>query len=233
MQEMKCLDSKKTMRISRNHHPLAASIWLHMWHLVAGLLIMGNAQASKAQGIVTFDQPGVTNGIGYSSLWYHGGMSFKVGNRTWPYDSIAHVGVGLEGHPNNATPHLEYVNTLGIPQYVVFTLTNDNSFGLVSVDLADSVAPSLTPVGIVFNGFKADGSIVSQTFTVGGGGSTTFETFQFNPEFAFGLTRVEIPSPAWAMDNLVWVPEPSALSMFFVGVGALAFRQRRRKLTAI
>jgi hypothetical protein len=65
---------------------------------------------------------------------------------------------------------------------------------------------------------------VSQTFTVGGGGSTTFHTFLFNADFALGLTRVEIPSAAWAMDNLIWIPEPSTASLFLVGLLALVHR---------
>ena len=145
---------------------------------------------------------------------------------------MALVGVGLGGHPNNGTPHMEFVNTLGVPQYVTVSLTNGSVFGAISVDLADPVSPSLMPVDITFKGFKLDGSTVSQTFTVGGGGSTTFHTYQFNADFALGLSRVEIPSPYWAMDNLVWIPEPSAMSLFLVGVGALTFRQRWYKPTA-
>jgi hypothetical protein len=106
---------------------------------------------------------------------------------------------------------------------------NGAPFGLLAVDLADLMAPSLTPVSITFNGFKADGSTVSQTFIVGGGGSSSFQTFQFGSDFALGLVRVEIPSPAWAMDNLVWIPEPNTAGLLVGGLLVLAASQRRRR----
>ncbi|MCX8089714.1 MAG: PEP-CTERM sorting domain-containing protein [Verrucomicrobiae bacterium] len=99
------------------------------------------------------------------------------------------------------------------------------------MDLADPAAPSLTPIFITFNGFRADGSMVSQTFTVGGGGSSSFQTFYFNAAFAHGLVRVEIPSPAWAMDNLVWIPEPGPLALLGLGLVALAWRRFPRRKT--
>jgi hypothetical protein len=72
---------------------------------------------------------------------------------------------------------------------------------------------------------------VSQTFTIGGGGATTFQTFTFDSSFAAGLTRVEIPSMAWAMDNIVFTPEPSPCALLGLGLCSLALRglrQRRR-----
>jgi hypothetical protein len=98
-------------------------------------------------------------------------------------------------------------------------------FDLLSVDLADPLAPSLSPISIVFNGFRADGSAVSQTFVVGGGGSSSFTTFQFNSSFS-DLVRVEIPSPAWAMDNLVYyIPEPCSTSLLLIGLACLLGRR--------
>jgi hypothetical protein len=104
---------------------------------------------------------------------------------------------------------------------------NGAPFGLVSVDLADPVAPSLSPVAITFNGFKAGGLMVTQTFTVGGGGSSSFQRVYFGPDFAGGLLRVEIPSPAWAMDNIVWIPEPNGAALLLGGLVFLALRRRR------
>jgi hypothetical protein len=104
---------------------------------------------------------------------------------------------------------------------------NGAPFGLVSVDLADPVAPSLSPVSITFNGFRADGSMVSQAFTTLGSGSS-FQTFYFGPDFAFGITRVEIPSATWAMDNIVFVPEPGSGMLLLFGLAGLLLRHRAR-----
>jgi hypothetical protein len=71
--------------------------------------------------------------------------------------------------------------------------------------------------------------MVSQTFTVGGGGSSSFQTFYFGPAFAHGLVRVEIPSPAWAMDNLVWIPEPGAGALLGLAAALLAARKLSSK----
>jgi hypothetical protein len=150
---------------------------------------------------------------------------------------MMHLGAtGPTDYPHNGTPYLGFINTLGTPQHIIFARTNAASqgqsflngapFGLVSVDLADPVAPSLAPISIVFNGFRADGSMITQTFTVGGGGSSTFQTFLLDTSFAWGLTRVEIPSPAWAMDNLVYnIPEPGVAGFLLLGLAALLFRR--------
>jgi len=196
---------------------------------------------TQAQGTVTFDYPWINNGLGGFSLAQFNGFSFRVNpSPPQPHDSVAHVGAtGPAGYPHNGTPYAAFANTLGTPQYVLFawtdaassgdySFTNGLPFGLLSVDLADPVAPSTTPVSITFNGFKTDGSMVSQTFTTPGSGSS-FQTYLFNSDFAVGLTRVEIPSDAWAMDNIVWIPEPSAVSLILLGSGVLVCVRRRKK----
>jgi hypothetical protein len=196
--------------------------------LATTALVLGSVCALSAQGTVTFNNPWVGSGVGYASLWYYDGLSFRVSPAApQPHDAIAVVGAVLDGHPSNGTPHMEFVNRPDISEYVAFSLTNGGLFGVTSVDLADPVAPSLSPVSISFNGFKWDGSAVSQTFTTGGGGVSTFQTYYFNTDFANGLVRVEIPSAAWAMDNLLWVPEPSTTAL--AGLGLLALGLRRRE----
>ena len=60
-----------------------------------------------------------------------------------------------------------------------------------------------------------------------------FETFHFGPEFS-NLTRVEIPTFGWSLDNLVVVPEPETWGLILLGAFVatiLSRRGRRRKVT--
>jgi hypothetical protein len=207
---------------------------------LTALLVLSGMVAVQAQAVVTFNDPWANTGVGGFSLGYYDGFSFRVVPPTPPptqIDAVRRVGaIGPAGYPHNGTPFVAFINTLGTPQYVLFARTNaarfgdynftaGAPFGLISVDLADPVAPSLAPIDITFNGFRADGSMVSQTFTVGGGGSSSFQRVYFGPAFAHGLVRVEIPSPAWAMDNIVWIPEPGGAAL--LGLGLLAWAARR------
>jgi hypothetical protein len=213
--------------------------------LATAVLILTNTTAVQGQGTVTFNNPWLPSGISDFSLAYFDGISFRVNPYPpQPHDNVVLVGAAsLAGHPNNGTPHVEFTDTLGIPQYMVFSWTNAASlgrsftngapFGLVSVDLADPVAPSLSPVSITFNGFRSDGSIVSQTFTTPGGSATTFQTYSFGPDFANGLVRVEIPSGAWAMDNILWVPEPGVGGLVLLGLLTVGWRVARRRLAVV
>jgi hypothetical protein len=196
--------------------------------LAVALVSLTSASFATAQGTISFNPDWINNGIEYIGFYSDSGMFFHVRDPSQHGASLARIGVGLAGHPGNGTPHLEPSSTLA-PSYVIFNRVNTHTFGLLSVDLADPVAPSPEPVSITFNGFKTDGAAVSQTFTVGGGGSTTFHTFLFNADFALGLTRVEIPSAAWAMDNPVWIPEPSTAALFFAGLLTLAYRRRNAR----
>jgi len=192
-----------------------------------------------AQGTITFNEPWAEHGEGRLSLRSFDGFSFRIGNWGPEINNMVHVGAkGTEGYPYNNTPFLAFINTKGTPQYILFALTDaadfgdynfvaGDPFGLVSVDLADPVAPSLAPIDITFNGFRADGSMVSQTFTVGGGNSSSFTRYYFSSDFSQGLVRVEIPSSAWAMDNIVWVPEPSSYALLGLGSVILAVRASR------
>ena len=134
-------------------------------------------------------------------------------------------------HPHNDTPHMEFNRSYGIDSnYVAFSLTNGFTFGLASVDLGNPYAYSLSPViDITFNGIRTDGSVVSTTFTTPPDGTTTFHTFFFGSEFASGLASVEIPSAVWAMDNVVFVPEPGTVSLLALGLLAFAARAVKRR----
>jgi hypothetical protein len=212
--------------------------------MVTTLLAIVSTAGLRAQGTITFNDPWADDGLGTFSLNYYSGISFRIGPYPPPqppfFDDVMIVGAkGPSGYPHNGTPYIAFVNTYGTPQYVAFALTNAASrgqsftngapIGLISVDLADPETPSPTQVSITFNGFKADGAMVSQTFITPGGGATTFQTYSFGPDFASGLVRVEIPSLAWAMDNIRFVPEPGVGSLLLLGLLALNWRAARKR----
>gem|GEM_PF-3713008 len=202
-----------------------------MWIMGIMLFCLALCGAANAQGRVTFDDPWINYGTDGFVLDYYDGFSFRVVlGPPHVQNEVKQVGAfGPAGYPHNGTPFAAFINTFGTPQYVLFARTNaarfgDHGFtagapfGLISVDLADPIAPSPETIEIVFNGFRADGSMISQSFFVGGGGSSSFQTFYFGSEFAHGLIRVEIPSARWAMDNLVWVPEPRVGVIWILGI---------------
>ena len=118
----------------------------------------------------------------------------------------------------------------------MFSFTNGSLFGLVSVDLAEySTLFSNEPAMVPFFGYRQDGSTVTNIFTTDGfidgtGPGADFQTFYFK-NFT-DLTRVEIPTFGWSLDNLVVsIPEPSAgvlLLLSGVALGALKWRNRPR-----
>ena len=107
--------------------------------------------------------------------------------------------------PDNGTAYLQ----AALGDSLMLRFTNGSPFNLMSVDLAEysTVVPDARTVHFV--GYRADGSIVTQDFTTDGiidgtGPVADFQTFYFGPEFS-GLSRVEIPTYAWSLDNPVVV----------------------------
>jgi hypothetical protein len=84
----------------------------------------------------------------------------------------------------------------------------------------------------MFEGFKADSSIVTNIFTTPGNGATNLLNYSFSSDFISGLTGVEIQAPRWAMDNLVFgnveVPEPGAGSLLVAGLLVWGGWKRRK-----
>jgi hypothetical protein len=207
---------------------------LMRWFLIpAALLLLGGH--ARGQGTVTFNP--FPPPLGGTYNYYEQGMWFRVAADPphIVYDPMVRTGTEYSRYsPYNGTPYMTF-HTAGDSNYVVLSLTNGNTFGLTSVDLADPQNLSLAPqITISLQGVKADNSVVMATFTTPIGGITNFTTFQFGSDFASGLTRVTIPSSVWAMDNLVFdnvVPEPGSGGLVLVALvvfGVRAARRRRR-----
>jgi len=115
-------------------------------------------------------------------------------------------------------------------------MDDGSEFGLVSVDLAEFSTLYQEPLTVQFVGYKPDGFTVTANFVTDGvmdgtGPLADFETLYFDSRFA-GLTRVQIPTTGWCLDNLyVSVPEPGTWALLALG-GVLAvfrFLKRRRR----
>jgi len=139
-----------------------------------------------------------------------------------PYSRMTRI--GALSSPNG-TAYMRYFGRYAqYGEYVTLGREVGSAFGLLAVDLKDPLVPIPYPVPVLFRGFKDDGAVVEQTFVPLN--RLQFATFTFEPSFASGLTRVDILSDYWAMDNLVWIPEPAAGSLLVLGLLALAGRRR-------
>jgi hypothetical protein len=204
----------------------------HFWSpLLAVLSFMLPRITAHAQGTITFDWH--PNWVGTN--YVESGMAFQL---VVPQGStLDYMGIvppfTYQGVPQNSTPFMWWFRQNNPYNYVSLSLTNGSLFGLRSVQLADPIAPSLSPVSISFVGYLFGGGTVTNTFTTPGNGATTFATYTFNSDFSPTLTRVDILAPRWAMDNLVFViPEPGVGSLMASGLLTFAGRQlhRRRRL---
>lgn len=198
-------------------------------HVLTVLSIaLASAAGAQGQGTITFDAYAGWSGTNYSES----GMKFQM---VIPEGATSHDGMaitlGADNTPRDGTPFMGFFQQYNPSDYVALSLANSSTFGLSSVFLADPTAPSPSPVSISFVGLKWDGSTVTNTFTTPGNGASQFQSYQFNQNFASGLTSMDILATRWAMDNLVFtVPEPSALALVVLGfAGFVARRHRSRR----
>lgn len=175
--------------------------------------------------------PPLAPGTGvYVQQYYESGMWFRPLGVIGPGNGFdrRRGGGQLAGAADNGTTYL--AGALG--DSLQFSFTNGSSFSLVAVDLAEYSTVLPNAVTVPFYGYRADGSMVSTSFTTdgiidGAGPLADFQTFYFGPEFS-NLMRVEIPTYGWSLDNLVVsIPEPTTPAL--VGLGGLALLARRRK----
>lgn len=194
--------------------------------LTATCAALTSGVTALGQGTITFNG---ANGL--SSTYYQElGMWLQVvvppGTSGYGYDDMG-ITFGAGNTPRNGTAFMGWARLHNPYDYVELHLTNGSTFGLTSVQLADPVNPSLSPVSISFIGYPAVGSAVTNTFTTPGPGPSTFTAYTFNTQFASGLSRVDILAPRWAMDNLAFtVPEPGTGALVGLGLLALAMRKR-------
>ena len=196
------------------------------WCGIIGFLCAITHGQSQGTLQITFDGPPLAPSPGTARIvqnYYEAGMWFRPIDPDAPFSGFVRSGGGREPFPENGTPYLQgdLTSTLTFNNFV------DNSlFGVVSVDLA-GFSTGVPDFAVTFIGHKPDGTTISTKFS---GSGIMFRTFHFDKEWT-GLTRVEIPSYGWSLDNLVViVPEPSVCVLFMTGGILLSMLRNSRKL---
>lgn len=196
--------------------------------LIVGLVVM----RSQGQGMlqITFDGPPLVRpGTAISVQQYsESGMSFVPLGFTF-----GRIGASPQGgRPDNGTAYVQAAFT----QSLAFSFTDGTLFDLFSADLAEYGTGVPGAVTVRFVGYRFDGSTVTTDLTTDGvidgtGPLADFQTFNFGSEWS-GLSRIEIPTIGWSLDNLVVsIPESGTWALLILG-GVLAccrFWKRWRK----
>jgi hypothetical protein len=198
---------------------------------------LASAMLCSGQGTFTIGfegPPSLAPGTGvYVQQYFEAGMWFRPLGIVGPGNGFDRQrgGGGVSFAPDNGTAYLSAASG----DSLVFSFEDGSLFGVFSVDLAEYSTLFQYPVTIPFIGYRPDGTTVSTSFTTDGiidgdGPLADFQTFYFGPEFS-GLTRVEIPTYGWSLDNLsVFIPEPSPSALLLAGAFSFClFRMARHK----
>ncbi len=191
---------------------------------LAALFIWFSSQAQQSLTWITFDgPPPQPPDTAYSIKSYSElGMFFTPIDTNSLFARFGRVGPGTSGLPDNGTAYLD----AAAGESLKFSFVDNSVFDLVSIDLAEYSTLFPTPLLVRFVGYRQDGSVVSTELTTDGlidgtGPLPDFQTFHFGPEFT-NLTRVEMPSAGWSIDNLVLAVtcQPASISggPYFAGV---------------
>jgi hypothetical protein len=193
--------------------------------LLASAIFTICTSGALAQGTITFNNPWIYDGAIAYKAYNELDMQFRVEavSPAVPYHNFERWGSLISA---NGTPFAAFSRYSNHSDFVVINRSSSDAFGLTYVDLINPIVGSQNPYPITFTGYKTDGTTISQTF-ITPGGMNNFQKFTFNSSFNSGLSRVEIPTATWFMDNLVFVPEPCTSTLF--GVGLVLFVMRRRK----
>lgn len=191
------------------------------------------ATTSYGQGTlqITFDGPPVQppSSAAIVTNYNESGMLF----RPLPGSGgFVHVGANpVSFRPDDGSAYLQ--STLAPAETLMFSFTTGSVFDLLSVDLAEYSTVLSGPTTVEFVGYHPDGSTVTTSFTTDGiidgtGPLADFQTFYFK-RFT-DLTRVEIPTSGWSLDNLVVgvVPEPTSGALVLMG-GLVLWQACRRR----
>jgi len=181
----------------------------------AGTILLTVALAASGQGTttVTFDQwPSFSRAQNYSEqgVWFH-----VVSTNGVPVSQMTEEPSGGA----NGSPYMLFNRLSGTGDYVTISLGSGGEFGVASIDLANRFGTADGRFA-TFGGYRANGQRVSTTVDLGV--FSNFTTYQLGPGFSSGLTRLEVSSADWMMDNLALsVPEPGWGCLFVLGLLAL------------
>jgi len=196
----------------------------------AVLCLVFSPARSSAQGtlsVARFDGTPTGTDTGVTS-YYEAGMTFRP---IPPAAYFGRMGGGRVEFPENGSAYL----ILGAFDSLSGTCDGTVRFGLTSVDLSEFSIIYPVPRNVQFIGYRSDGTVVTTEFTTDGiidgtGPLADFQTFYFDQRFS-DLVKFEAPSTTYALDNLVFrygVPEPSACTLFLVGIGFIRLTRRQR-----